>query len=332
VPVTDATLARAKAGDEHAFRDLVEPHHRELHVHCYRMLGSVQDAEDVLQETLLAAWRGLGGFAERSSVRTWLYRIATNRCLNARRDGARRPPVPVPPFQPPDPTRLGEITWLQPYPDALLDELPDMAPDPEVRYETRESIAVTFVLALQQLPARQRAAIVLRDVLGFSVDETAGMLRTSEGSIKGALQRARATLDRWTDARSEGVALSREDEVARRFAEALASDDIDGLVTLLTSDAWLTMPPAPHEYQGGDAIAAFLRASEAVRDGRHFRLIPAAANRQPGYACYLPDPGTGVGQPAGLVVLTVDGDRIAAITRFLDRTVFDLFGLSATLD
>ena len=266
--VTDATLARARAGDEHAFRDLVEPHRRELHVHCYRMLGSVQDAEDVLQETMLAAWRGLGGFAERSSIRTWLYRIATNRCLNARRDGARRPPVPVPPFQPPDPTRLGEVTWLQPYPDALLEELPDPTPNPAARYEARESIAVTFVVALQQLPARQRAAIVLRDVLGFSVDETADILRTTEGSIKGALQRARVTLDRSTDVRGTDVALSSENEVARRFADALASDDIDGLVALLTSDAWLTMPPAPHEYQGGDTIAAFLRAGAAVRVDR----------------------------------------------------------------
>ena len=330
--MTDATLARAKAGDEHAFRDLVEPHRRELHVHCYRMLGSVQDAEDVLQETLIAAWRGLGGFSERSSVRTWLYRIATNRCLNARRDGARRPPVPVPPFEPPDPTRLGEITWLQPYPDALLDELPDTAPNPEARYETRESIAVTFVLALQELPARQRAAIVLRDVLGFPLNETASVLRTTEGSIKGALQRARATLDGRTETRSTDVALPREHEVARRFADAFASDDIDGLVALLTSDAWLTMPPAPHEYQSGEAIATLLRASADARDGRRFRLIPAGANRQPGYACYLPDPRTGVGQPAGLVVLTVEGDRITAITRFLDRSVFDLFGLPATLD
>ena len=152
--VTDATLARARAGDEHAFRDLVAPHRRELHVHCYRMLGSVQDAEDVLQETLLSAWRGLGEFAERSSIRTWLYRIATNRCLNARRNGARRPPVPVPPFTPPEPTRRGEVTWLQPYPDTLLDELPDTSADPAARYDARESIALAFVVALQELTPR----------------------------------------------------------------------------------------------------------------------------------------------------------------------------------
>jgi RNA polymerase sigma-70 factor (TIGR02960 family) len=335
--VTDATLARARAGDEHAFQDLVAPHRRELHVHCYRMLGSVQDAEDALQETLLAAWRGLSDFAERSSVRTWLYRIATNRCLNARRDGARRPPVPVPPFTPPEPTRRGEVTWLQPYPDALLAELPDTSPDPAARYETRESIALAFVVALQELPPRQRAVIVLCDVLGFPVGEIAGMLRTTEGSIKGALQRARANLTSWTTVSASDVAdivdaaSPGEDDVARRFAEALASDDIDGLVALLTSDAWLSMPPAPHEYQGAEAITAFLRAGAAVRIGRHLRLVPTRANGQPAYACYLPDPDTGLGQPAGLVVITVDRGRISAMARFLDPAVFDVFGLPSTI-
>jgi RNA polymerase sigma-70 factor (ECF subfamily) len=301
------------------------------------MLGSVQDAEDALQETLLAAWRGLSDFAERSSVRTWLYRIATNRCLNARREGARRPPVPVPPFTPPEPTRRGEVTWLQPYPDVLLDELPDAAPDPAARYETRESIALAFVVLLQQLPPRQRAVIVLCDVLGFPVGEVAGMLRTTEGSIKGALQRARANLASWTTASASDVAdiedatSPAEDDVARRFAEALASDDIDGLVALLTGDAWLSMPPAPHEYQGAEAITAFLRAGAAARVGRHFRLVPSRANGQPAYACYLPDPDTGLGRPAGLIVLTVDRGRISAITRFLDRAVFDVFGLPSTV-
>jgi len=297
------------------------------------MLGSVQDAEDVLQETLLAAWRGLGDFAERSSVRTWLYRIATNRCLNARRDGARRPPVPVPPFTPPEPTRRGEVTWLQPYPDTLLDELPDTAADPAARYDARESIALAFIVALQELTPEQRASVVLCDVLGFPLVEVAGLLRTTEGSVKGALQRARAKLDRCTAARLADVAdvaSPSEGNVARRFAEALAGDDVDGLVALLSEGAWLTMPPAPHEYQGAEAIAAFLRAGTAVRVGRHFRLVPTRANRQPAYACYLPDPDTGVGRPAGLVVLTVDQGRILAITRFLDAAVFDVFGLPAT--
>jgi len=332
--VTDATLARARAGDERAFRDLVAPHRRELHVHCYRMLGSVQDAEDALQETLLAAWRGLGDFAGRSSVRTWLYRIATNRCLNARRAAARRPPVPVPPFTPPEPTRRGEVTWLQPYPDALLDELPDASPDPAARYEARESIALAFVVALQAMPPRQRGAVVLCDVLRFPIGEVAGMLGTTEGSVKGALQRARANLNRWTAASGAEIADATspgEDDVAGRFADALASDDIDGLVALLTDDAWLTMPPAPHEYQGAEAIAAFLRAGAAARVGRHFRLTPTRANGQPAYACYLPDPDTGVGRPAGIVVITIDRGRIAATTRFLDRAVFDVFGLPPTL-
>ncbi|HEY9484313.1 MAG TPA: RNA polymerase subunit sigma-70 [Micromonosporaceae bacterium] len=333
--MTDATLTRARTGDEHAFRDLVAPYRRELHVHCYRMLGSVQDAEDALQETLFAAWRGLGDFAERSSVRTWLYRIATNRCLNARRDGARRPPVPVPPFTPPEPTRWGEMTWLQPYPDTLLDELPDTGADPAARYDARESIALAFIVALQELTPGQRASLVLCDVLGFPLAEVAGLLRTTDGSVKGALQRARANLDRSAGPRIADVAdvaSPSDGDVARRFADALSDDDVDGLVALLSEGAWLTMPPAPHEYQGAEAIAAFLRAGAAARVGRHFRLVPTRANRQPAYACYLPDPATGVGWPAGLVVLTVDQGRIPAVTRFLDVAVFGAFGLPMTLD
>jgi RNA polymerase sigma-70 factor (ECF subfamily) len=334
--VSDATLARARAGDERAFHDLVEPHRRELLVHCYRMLGSLQDAEDVAQETLFAAWRGLSGFAERASLRTWLYRIATNRCLNALRDASRRPPVaPVPPFAPPEPTRLGDTTWLEPCPDALLVGLPDATPGPEARYEARESIELAFLARLQRLPARQRAVLVLRDVLGFRVDETAAILRTSEGSVKGALQRARAALDDGSiaapdDGSTAAVARMQsrsERDVARRFADAIEADDIDGVVALLTDDAWLTMPPAPHEYQGAAAIAAFLRASAAARGGRGFRLVPTGANLQPAYACYLPDLRTQVEHAAGLIVLTVDRGRISHVTRFLDNALFDRFEL-----
>jgi RNA polymerase sigma-70 factor (TIGR02960 family) len=189
--VTETALVRARAGDGEAFRELTEPYRRELQLHCYRILGSVQDAEDVLQETLLAAWRGLGRFEERASVRAWLYRIATNRCLNALRDTGRRPQrVRLPPFEAPEPTRRTEPTWYEPYPDALLEDLPDTAPGPEARYETRESLALAFVAGLQRLPPRQRAVLVLRDVLGFRAAEAAGMLDSSEVAVNSALQRA----------------------------------------------------------------------------------------------------------------------------------------------
>ena len=189
-------IEAAQAGDGEAFSELIGPHRRELLVHCYRMLGSLQDAEDALQETLLAAWRGLAGFEGRSSVRTWLYRVATSRCLNALRAGGRRPPAAAagPLADPPDPTRLGEVTWLQPYPDSLLDGVPDTAPGPEARYEASESISLAFVTALQVLPPRQRAVLILRDVLGFRASEAAAMLGTTEESVTSALKRARAGL------------------------------------------------------------------------------------------------------------------------------------------
>ena len=193
--VSEGALSRARAGDESAFRELVEPYRRELHLHCYRILGSLQDAEDIVQETLLAAWRGLGGFEERASLRAWLYRIATNRCLNALRDRKRRPQEVPSMAEPPRPTRMAEPMWLDPYPDALLEGLADSAPGPEARYETREAVGLAFAAGLQHLPPRQRAALVLREVLGFRTSEVAEMLETSEASVKGALQRARATLD-----------------------------------------------------------------------------------------------------------------------------------------
>jgi RNA polymerase sigma-70 factor (ECF subfamily) len=178
-------IVRAQAGDEQAFGQLVEPYQRELQVHCYRILGSAQDAEDALQETLMAAWRGLGGFEQRSSLRTWLYRIATSRCLNALRSASRRPPMNWPnrDVDPPEPTRLGEVVWLEPYPDLLLHDLADDAADPQARYEAREAISLAFITALQLLPPRQRAALILRDVLGFHASEAADILAASEQSV-----------------------------------------------------------------------------------------------------------------------------------------------------
>ena len=196
--MTADLLARAQAGDEHAFGQLVDPYRRELQVYCYRFLGSVADAEDALQDTLLSAWQHLAGFEGRASVRTWLYRVATSRCLDALRSARRRPPVTAPPagLEPPEPTRLGELPWLEPYPDELLAGLADSAPGPEARYESRESISLAFITALQLLPPRQRAAIILRDVLGFHASEAARILDTSEESVTSALKRARAALER----------------------------------------------------------------------------------------------------------------------------------------
>ena len=321
------TLDHARAGDADAFRDLTEPYRRELQLHCYRILGSLTDAEDMLQETLIAAWRGLAQFEGRSSLRGWLYRIATNRCLNALRDASRRIPAePVPPFQPPEPSRRGEIAWLQPYPDTLLDP----APGPETRYETREAVELAFVVALQRLPPRQAATLVLRDVLGFPSAEVADMLGTSETAVKGTLQRARAAVDarRFADrppAPPAGSAAERQ--LTRQFAEAFTAADIERLVALLTDDAWLSMPPAPHEYHGIPAITGFLRASLGFRGSRPVSLLPTRANTQPAFSSYVAESAGAAGHPAGLIVLTLTGDRIAAVTRFHTDHLLPRFGL-----
>ena len=336
-PVNRSALDAARAGDEQAFRELTAPHRRELHVHCYRMLGSLVDAEDVLQETMVAAWRGLDGFAGRSSLRAWLYRIATNRCLNAMRDaGRRRPAEPVPPFDPPEPTRRGDVTWLQPYPDAWLEQIADPTPGPAARYQARETIELAFIAAVQRLPPRQTAALLLCDVLGFPTAEVATMLDTSPTAVKGSLQRARATFDRdrtttaWRTRPDAGS--SEERDLARRFAEAFSRDDVDGVVALLTEDAWLAMPPAPHEYHGPAAIAAFLRASAGWRGQRRLRLVPTRANTQAAFGSYLTERDGNSAQPTGILVLTIAGNQILTLTRFIDDQLPRLFGLADVLD
>ena len=320
----EAVLVRARDGDQQAFSKLTERYRAELQVHCYRMLGSVQDAEDIVQDTLAAAWRGLPGFEGRASLRAWLYRIATNRCLNARRYARRAPAVPVPPFEPPEPTRRGDLPWLQPYPESLLAGLADTAPGPEARYQARETIELAFIAGLQRLPPRQLATLLLRDVLGFRTAEVAAMLDTSEIAVKASLQRARAAMDkhrRSASVRDAAVGEAAADELAlaQRFADAYQADDIEAVIGLLTDDAWLVMPPAPHEYQGRAAIAGFLRASATWREGLGFRLVPVRAGGQPAFASYYLD------QPAGLIVLTIDGDRISVISRFLDTRLFRYF-------
>jgi RNA polymerase sigma-70 factor (TIGR02960 family) len=332
--VIASLLSRARAGDENAFAELVEPYRRELQLHCYRILGSVQDAEDLLQETLLAAWRGLERFDERASLRAWLYRIATNRCLNALRGRKRRPQEVSTMVEPPEPTRMAEPTWLEPYPDVLLEGLPDAAAGPEARYEMRESVGLAFVAALQHLPPRQRVAIVLRDVLGFDTSEAAAALGSSENSVKGALQRARATLDERLPAGGlEHAPLpdsARERELVGRFAAAVESGDTPGIVSLLTDDAWLTMPPEPYEYQGGEAIARFLD-DRAARRGAHYRLLPTRANGQPAFGCYLPDPHAPIARAYGLMVITLTEDHVSAISWFSERSLLSHFGLPRTL-
>jgi RNA polymerase sigma-70 factor (ECF subfamily) len=332
--VDQTVLNRAQAGSGDAFAELVEPHRRELHVHCYRLLGSVTDAEDVLQETLLAAWRGLSGFEERSSLRTWLYRIATNRCLNAIRDGRRRLPEPEPPFTPPEPTHFGDVTWLQPYPDATLEAIADQAPGPESRYTSKEAVELAFVTGLQTLPPRQAATLVLCDVLGFPRADVADMLGASETVVKGALQRARASLKsrRANDrARQAEPGSPIERDFTQRFVAAFTAGDVDAVVELLTEDAWLAMPPAPHEYYGRSAIRRFLYASFGWRAERAVTAIATSANGQPAFACYYAEPGDNVGRPAGLVVLTVGDDGITSVTRFLDPAVLGHFGLPDTV-
>ena len=331
--MSERVLSRALAGDEDAFRELIDPHRRELQLHCYRILGSLQDAEDQVQETLLAAWRGLRAFEGRASLRAWLYQIATNRCLNALR-GRRRRPAEVPMVALPEPTRMVEPMWFEPYPDVLLDGLVDTAPGPEARYEMRESIALAFVAALQHLPPRQRSVLVLRDVLGFRTAEVAGMLESTEGSVKAMLQRARATLDeRIPPGSRERTTLpgsARERELVDRFAAAFERGDTDSVVSLLSEDARVTMPPEPHEYEGPAAIAGFLRDRERVR-GRYPQLVPTRANGQPAFGCYLPDPQAATARAYLLMVLTLNGDSIGAITFFGDRGLFPRFGLPRTL-
>jgi len=291
-------VSRARAGDGDAFRALTEPHRRELQVHCYRMLGSLQDAEDAVQDTLLAAWQGFGGFEGRASVRT----------------------------------RLGEVVWLEPYPDALLEGAIDVPPGPEARYEQAESVSLAFVTALQALPPRQLAVLILRDVLGYHSNEVAGMLDATVDSVNSALKRARATLQR---RRPPGGGLEpppapdspSEDAIVAKFVRAYQSADLGALVALLTDDVFISMPPMPFEYEGRDVAARFFASIFGA--GRRFDLVPTRANGQPAFGAYLHTP-SGVRHGIGLFVLTLAGDRICALTRF-ENSVLPWFGLPRSL-
>lgn len=325
-------IERARAGDEDAFRQLVDPYRGDMQLHCYRILGSIHDAEDALQETLFAAWQGLGKYEGRSSFRTWLFRIATNRCLNMLRSESRRPKeaAEMADVALPEPTRIGEVLWLEPYPDTLLEGLADRAPSPEARYETREAVSLAFVTALQLLPARQRAALILRDVLGYHAKEVAHILDSSEESVTSALKRARATLQQRLSRSSQDQPpppkSAVEDALVERFTRAFESHDLGGVVSLLTADVSFTMPPMPFEWQGRDRALQFLMA--VTYPGR--RLLPTRANGQPAFGLYLPNPHDDVLHSMGLLVLTLAKDQISAITRF-DNSVLSYFGLPRIL-
>lgn len=325
-------LSKARAGDGEAFRALVEQHRAELQLHCYRMLGSFQDAEDALQETMLAAWRGISGFEQRASMRTWLYRIATNQCLNARRSEGRRRAKEwdVPNVDPPEPTRLGEVVWLQPYPDTLLESAVAVPVGPEVRYEQIESISLAFITALQLLPPRQTAVLVLRDVLGFRASEVADMMSSSVESVNSALKRARAALRVRQPPDAEDAPLPgspSEDAVVAKFVHAWESADVNALVDLLTDDVFMSMPPVPFEYEGRDLTAAF--CASIFRADRRFDLVATRANGQPAFGAYLRSPDA-ISHGTGLYVLTLAGDRICAMTRF-ENSALPWFGLPRSL-
>jgi len=341
-----ALLKLAADGDERAFAELVDAHRTELRAHCYRMLGSLHDAEDALQDTLLRAWRGLSGFEGRSSVRSWLYAIATNSALDLARHRSRRElPVSFGPSaeqgtEVAEP--LADAAWLEPYPDRWLTG--DAAYSPEARYEQRESVELAFIMALQHLPPRQRAVLILREVMGFSTAEISSQLGTTAPSVNSALQRARATVQGRLPAHSQQSALhalgsQRTRDIVRRYSDAIERGDADTLVSMLTEDASWSMPPIPTWFRGLASIREWL-----VRDplSVHWKHLPVQANGQLAAGCYLFDARQGRYVPAVIDVLTLAGDKIAAVTGFLalnpeeypgakltDVELFARFGLPA---
>jgi RNA polymerase sigma-70 factor, ECF subfamily len=330
-------LEKARGGDEHAFRRIVEPHSGELHAHCYRMLGSLHDAEDAVQETLLRAWRGLDGFAGRSSPRTWLYAIATRACLDAI---ARRPKrvLPVdygPPSAPntdPGPP-LVESVWVEPYPNERLG-LADGYAAPEARYEQREAVELAFVAALQHLPARQRAVLILREVLGFSAREVATSLETTVASVNSALQRARKTLEERLPDQSQQATLrtlgdDQTRELVGRYVDAWAAGDVEALRALLAEDAVFSMPPWAAWWRGRDTIAGF--AEDAVQLGVTARAVPIGASCQPAIAYYALKEETGRHEAMAIDILTLEGSHIKEITAFIMPELFPRFGLAPEL-
>ena len=332
--VSRELIEEARAGDQDAFAELVQPYRHELQLHCYRLLGSLQDAEDALQDGLLSVWRSLPSFESRSSFRTWNYGVTTSRCLDALRARRRhQAEIPVPDF--PHPTRLGEVLWLEPYPDELLERIADRDPGPEARYETRESLSLAFIKALQMLPPRQRAALILRDALGFHAAEVAEILESTEESVTSALKRARATMAKsfTTEDRLESAIAPNspeERELAERFARCYERHDVDGLIALLREDVWVRMPPVEFEYQGLEQARAVFESVRMAHLGVTTKLVATRANGQPAFGIYRIDRQTGVFRGTGLFVLGISGGKIRTITRF-EGSLLSRFGLPRIL-
>jgi RNA polymerase sigma-70 factor (ECF subfamily) len=325
-----ALLTAASDGDEQAFALLAERHRRPVHLHCYRMLGSLHDADDALQETLLRAWRALDRFEPRSSFGAWLHTIATNVCLTALERRKRR--LEVARQLEAESAWADDLLHLQPYPDRLLDEL-DATSGPDARYELRETVELAFVTAVQLLPPKQRAVLILRDVLDWSAREAAAALGDTTAASNSALQRARDRLERarHLGARAHAPRSDAEKDLLRRFMTAWDDVDIDGLAELLTRDALMTMPPVPTYIRGADAIGDFFATVPA--DGRldQIRLVPTSANRQPALAAYVWDPADAVHRAYGVMVFAISDDAISGIVGFADASLFREFGLPVEL-
>jgi RNA polymerase sigma-70 factor, ECF subfamily len=327
-------LERARAEDASAFGELAMRYRRELHVHCYRMMGSLHDAEDLVQETWLRAWRGIGRFESRTSFRRWLYRIATNACLNAleqrKRAGRLLPDLTgAPTGEMPDAFVPVEAAWLDPYPDAALDGIADEAPGPHARYELRESVSLAFLAAIQLLAPRQRAVLLLHDVLGWSAAESAQLIGVSVASVNSALQRARVSISRHGAAPGSRAKPDADQRaLLERYARAWEAADVDGFVALLKDDVVFAMPPWPQWYRGREAIGRLFVWTG--RPGGHgpFRLVPTSANRAPGFAFYNKRGGT-TWSPHSIQVLEWDGGLVSRMVSFVDARLFDVFERNA---
>jgi RNA polymerase sigma-70 factor (ECF subfamily) len=328
-------VASARSGDEEAFAALIEPYRRELHLHCYRMLGSFDQAEDLVQETLLRAWRGLAGFEGRSTVGTWLYRIATNACLDHLESRARRLPL----IESPQSAESHPVDWIQPYPDRLLDQIAASQSGPDTLVIARETIELAYLAAIQYLPSKQRAILILRDALGWSAKETANLLDETVASVNSALHRARSLMRKrlpkrrldWSTAVTPTTA---ERKLLERYMEATDRADVAALTAILREEVRLTMPPHPTWFQGRQEIANAFALSTDPRSPTYlgeFRTVATAANRQPAIAGYVRRPGDSEYRALGIDVLRLKGDLVIEITRFIDAKLFPIFGLPPTL-
>ena len=335
---TSTVKQRTRVESDEAFRQLAERYRGEILLHCYRMLGSLHDAEDAIQETLLRAWRGLDSFEGRASPRTWLYRIATNVCLTALARARTHRVLPESQGPAVDFAPLGEgdkeIAWLEPYPDAALDGIADLAPGPEGRYEMREAIRLGFIAAIQELPSRQRATLLLRDVLGFSAVETADLLGSSVASVNSALQRARTTVGQLLpsgETHTRPALDDRQHALLSRYVRAWEASDVDAFIALLQEDAVWTMPPWRQWFVGPETIKAFLSWAWRPERGRRQHLVPTAANGLPAFGYYRAQREDPEWRAFAIQVLTLHDDTIASVTNFVDSRLFAGFGLPPVL-